>query len=61
RGEKFENRNDRKFDRGERRERKFDRDRQSGYRDRNDDRAPSTENMSMEEKLAALASRFNRK
>ena len=34
----------------------------SGYRDRVEDRrTPSTENMSMEEKLAALASKFNRK
>ncbi|MDE7164255.1 MAG: helix-hairpin-helix domain-containing protein [Clostridiales bacterium] len=55
RRERFDGRN------GERRERKFDRERSSGYRDRSDDRAPSTENMSMEEKLAALASRFNRK
>ena len=38
-----------------------DRDRQSGYRDRTDERAPSTENMSMDEKLAALAKMFNKK
>ncbi|MDE6401739.1 MAG: helix-hairpin-helix domain-containing protein, partial [Clostridiales bacterium] len=38
-----------------------DRERQSGYRDRTDERAPSTENMSMEEKLAALANMFNKK
>ncbi len=38
-----------------------DRDRPSGYRDRTDERAPSTENMSMEEKLAALANMFNKK
>ena len=36
-------------------------ERQNGYRDRNDDRAPSLDNMSMEEKLAALANRFNKK
>ena len=38
-----------------------DRERQSGYRDRTDERAPSTENMSMDEKLAALAKMFNKK
>lgn len=37
------------------------RERQSGYRDRTDERAPSTENMSMDEKLAALAKMFNKK
>ncbi|MDE6618016.1 MAG: helix-hairpin-helix domain-containing protein [Clostridiales bacterium] len=64
RREKFENRNgERKFERnGERGERRFDRERQSGYRDRDrEERKPSTENMTMEEKLAALAKMFNRK
>lgn len=32
-----------------------------GYRDRDDSRVPSTENMTMEEKLAALAGKFNKK
>lgn len=68
-------RKDRRFDRqgGERRAfggdrpERGDRERgerrpfQSGYRDRTDERAPSTENMTMEEKLAALANRFNKK
>ena len=52
-------RDDRKpFGRGERRE--FG-ERRSGYYDRPDDRAPSTENMSLDEKLAALAKRFGNK
>ena len=38
-----------------------DRERRSGYRDKTDERKPSTENMSMEEKLAALADMFNKK
>lgn len=52
--------NRRRFDNA-RGDKQYPRERQSGYRDRTDDAAPSTENMSMEEKLAALASRFNRK
>lgn len=46
-------------DRGERRN-QFG-ERKSGYFDRSDDRAPSTENMSMEEKLAALMGKYGRK
>lgn len=36
-------------------------ERQSGYRDRTDAPAQSTENMSIEQKLAALANKFNKK
>ena len=49
---------ERKFGHGDKR---FGRDSQAGYRDRSNSRAPSTENMTMEEKLAALANKFNRK
>lgn len=41
--------------------REFDRNRQSGYRDRDDERAPSTENMTMEEKLAALMGKYGKR
>lgn len=56
---------ERKFDRNDRNgERKFDRnrrdDRRSDYRERIE-REPSTENMSMEEKLAALMGKFNKR
>lgn len=52
-----------RFENGERRENRGERnfDRQSGYRDRRDERTFNTDNMSMEEKLAALASKFNKK
>lgn len=50
----------RRFDRGDRRPNNNG-ERKSGYYDRADDRAPSTENMSMEEKLAALMGKYGRK
>lgn len=62
-------RNDRN-DRGEggeggnnrdRRDRRDRFERQSGYRDRTDERVTNIDNLSMEEKLAALASKFNKK
>lgn len=53
-----EHRDDRRDFRGERRER---REFVSGYRDRADNNALNTENMSLEEKLQALAGRFNKK
>ncbi len=63
---RFDDRNrERRFDGGERRERRDQGGRregfQSGYRDRTDERAPSTDNMSLEEKLQALAGMFNKK
>ena len=65
RGDRFERR-DRGDDRqGERRER-FDRsggrgERQSGYHERVENNAPKTDNMSLDEKLAALADMFKKK
>ena len=58
---------DRRSDGEQRGERRFGQDRPrrdgfvSGYRDREDDRTPDTAGMSMDEKLAALASMFNKK
>ncbi len=55
---------DRKFDKpqsAERRERFDRRDERRDYRERDRDDYVSTENMSMDEKLAALANRFNKK
>ena len=63
RGERFDRRD--RGDRGENRDRGDRGPRRDGfrsdYRERVDDRAPNTENMTMEEKLAALANRFNKK
>ena len=63
RGERFDRRD--RGDRGENRDRGDRGPRRDGfrsdYRERADDRAPNTENMTMEEKLAALANRFNKK
>ena len=55
RRERFDRDGGRRFDRNNRGER------QSGYRDKTEERVISTENMSMEDKLKALAGMFNKK